>query len=297
MPELPEVETMRRGILASIGSTIVGCGRIRCTRRSIAITPETPAFRRKVLGARIERLARVGKRVVIWLENHNAIVIEPRMTGLLLIDESPSAEHLRWRLQLEGGPIPHIQYWDRRGLGSIKLISELEFQAIYAPEKIGPDALEIDADDLHKRLGASQREIKVALMDQRVVAGIGNIYASEILHVAGIHPQHRCHSITARQWQKVCNATHEVLLQAIKYEGSSLNNGTYRNVLNKRGRYQYSHLVYNRHGERCTQCQRGLIQRILQCQRSSFFCGRCQRLETGEPRGPASGSETQTSGR
>ena len=122
----------------------------------------------------------------------------------------------------------------------------------------------------------SRREIKVALLDQRTVAGIGNLYASEILHVAGVHPQQRCDRLTRSQWQLIHQATQEVLSEAIRYEGSTLSDGTYRNALNKSGSYQNHHRVYARTGEPCNSCNAGRIRRIVQAQRSTFYCPQCQ---------------------
>src|SRR6185369_1373715 len=116
------------------------------------------------------------------------LIFEPRMTGLVLVADPPTETHLRFRLDLKGGPIPHIWYWDRRGLGSVRLLSERQFGAQLDNGQLGPDALALSAEELKARLADSRRAIKVALLDQRAVAGIGNLYASEILHLAGVHP-------------------------------------------------------------------------------------------------------------
>lgn len=276
MPELPEVETMRRGIAGAVGSRIVNVSKLRCSRKPIAIRPGIAQFRRRVQGATIRELGRAGKRVVIWLDSDDAIVIEPRMTGLVLLVDPPSNEHLRWRLELTGGNVTDIYYWDRRGLGNVRLFSEQEFQTTYGPAALGPDALTVTAAELREKLGRSAREIKPALLDQRAVAGIGNLYASEILHVAGIHPQRRCRAMTGMQWDAVAAATQKVLTEAIRYEGSTLGDGTYRNALNKQGSYQNEHRVYNRTDQPCPRCASSKIKRIVQTQRSTFYCQKCQ---------------------
>ena len=277
MPELPEVETMRRGIASTVGSRVVDVEKFRCKCKPIDVLPRIHIFRRRVRGATITELGRAGKRVVIWLDTDDAIVIEPRMTGLVLVVDPPTQEHLRWRLQLSGGSVAEILYWDRRGLGNVHLYSRKEFGDRYGLENLGPDALQITAEQLRQRLGRSQREIKPALLDQRAVAGIGNLYASEILHVAGIHPQRKCAAMSAQQWEAVTKATHYVLAEAIRYEGSTLNDGTYRNALNKQGGYQNEHRVYNRAEQPCPSCPKGTVQRIVQTQRSTFFCAKCQK--------------------
>ena len=276
MPELPEVETMRRGILGSLGGKIVNATKLRCSRKPIEISPAIAQFRRRVRGATIVELSRAGKRVVLWLDTDEAIVIEPRMTGLVLVVDPPTNEHLRWQLQLEGGDVDEIFYWDRRGLGKVRLFSRNEYDSRFGLDKLGPDGLIISANDFQSRLGKSRREIKSALLDQRAVAGIGNIYASEILHVAGIHPAKRCHAMTSRQWQAIAAATRAVLEAAVRYEGSTLGDGTYRNALNEEGGYQNEHRVYARLDQACLRCGKAKIKRIVQTQRSTFFCSKCQ---------------------
>src|SRR5262249_32206358 len=156
-------------------------------------------------------VGRIGKRVIVHLDSRDAIVLEPRMTGLVLVADPPTREHLRFRCRLTGNEIREFLYWDRRGLGNVRLISPNEFDQAFGPDKLGPDALTVSADLYRERLGGSSRPVKVALLDQRAVAGIGNLYASEILHLAKVHPAHRCDKLTRPQWQRVAEATHEVL--------------------------------------------------------------------------------------
>lgn len=277
MPELPEVETMRRGILGVVGSTISHVSRTRCRRKPILVQPGLATFRRRAEGRQITTVDRVGKRVVIRLEGGDSIVFEPRMTGLVLLDDWPSDEHLRFYLQLAGGQVDRLWYWDRRGLGSIRLLTPRQFDRQFGPEKLGPDALRLTADQLREQLRLSRREIKPALLDQRAVAGIGNLYASEILHAAGVDPRARCHRLARDQWRLIHTALSNVLNTAIYYEGSTLADGTYRNAFNKAGGYQNHHRVYDRAGLACPSCQVGTVMRIVQTQRATFFCPACQR--------------------
>ncbi|TWU22623.1 bifunctional DNA-formamidopyrimidine glycosylase/DNA-(apurinic or apyrimidinic site) lyase [Bythopirellula polymerisocia] len=277
MPELPEVETMCRGILPAQGSQITAISRPRCLKQPIAFQPSFQIFRRRVEGTSIAEIDRAGKRVVIWLDSTDAVVIEPRMTGLVLVEDAPTRQHLRLRLELSGGPISDIYYWDRRGLGNVHLFSAKSFAERFGPENLGPDALRISAEEYRARLGRSRREIKVALLDQKAVAGIGNLYAAEILHVARIHPKRRSSELTKKHWQTLAEATQAVLSEAILYEGSTLSDGTYRNALNKQGGYQNQHRVYARAGQPCLRCRRSIIERIVQAQRATFFCAKCQR--------------------
>ncbi len=289
MPELPEVETMRRGILQVQGARITDVQQLTGTHKPITIEPKPAVFRRRAKGQTILEVGRVGKRVVLLLSNGDQIVLEPRMTGLVLLADPPNVEHLRLRIDLEQCPVKHLWFWDRRGLGCVYLLNPDEFGERLGPDRLGPDALKLDPERMRERLGASRREIKVALLDQRALAGVGNLYASELLHVAGVHPQKRCDRITRPQWERIHQAMEEVLLDAIEHEGSTLSDGTYRNALNQSGGYQNLHRVYDRAGELCPSCEAAIVKRIVQCQRSTFFCPHCQtkgvrRAAVGKPR-------------
>jgi formamidopyrimidine-DNA glycosylase len=233
------------------------------------------ALRRRVVGRTVAAVSRLGKRVVIELDDDQRLVIEPRMTGLVLLASPPSLEHLRLRVIVSGEP-RELLFWDRRGLGTVRLFSAEEFTGEFG-RRIGPDALSLTAETSRQRLAASRREIKVALLDQKAIAGIGNLYASEILHLARIHPQRRCDQLRRADWPRLHAAMREVLETAIRHEGSTLSDGTYRNALNQNGGYQHHHRVYDRADEACASCGRATIVRIVQAQRSTFFCPSCQR--------------------
>ncbi len=276
MPELPEVETMRRGILPIVGSRIDDLRAARCAKRPILLAPGAAAMRRRVVGRRIVAVERAGKRVVVRLDSEARIVFEPRMTGLVLLAAPPTSEHLRLRIALSERNCDELLFWDRRGLGLVRLVTPAEFDELYGAEKLGPDALTLTGDDLQKRLGASRREIKVALLDQRALAGVGNLYASEILHLARVHPRRRCDRLRKGEWQRIQSTVLEVLETAIQHEGSTLSDGTYRNALNQQGGYQNHHRVYDRADQTCPSCRRAKVERIVQAQRSTFFCPACQ---------------------
>jgi len=274
MPELPEVETMRRGIASCVGKRIARVERARCRKRPIETWPAMPTMRRRLVAQTVQETKRLGKRVCLVTDGGDTLVFEPRMTGLVLLAEPPTREHLRFRLVFEDDS--ELLYWDRRGLGSVRLFSKDELARRYPAEVIGPDALDISATELRNQMKSSRRAVKVALLDQRVVAGIGNLYAAEILHVAGIHPTKRCDQLRMADYEAIHAAIDDVLHEAIRHEGSTLSDGTYRNALNQAGQYQNHHRVYDRAGESCG-CGGGDIVRIVQAQRSTFFCPACQR--------------------
>ncbi len=206
MPELPEVETMRRGLLPIVGRRISDAQKVACPRKPILISPRIDHFRRRVVGQAIERVDRVGKRVVVVLSGGDRMVIEPRMTGLVVTSDSPDPLYLRLLVRLAGKRPDRFYYWDRRGLGSIRLFSAAAFADEFGPKKLGPDALAMTADDYRLRLSNSRRAIKVALLDQKIVAGIGNLYAAELLHMAEIHPAKRCDQLTRAEWSRLADA-------------------------------------------------------------------------------------------
>jgi formamidopyrimidine-DNA glycosylase len=277
MPELPEVETMCRGIAPAVGGRIRDLRRPRSRLQPIKIGPRLGNFRRRVVGRRIVAVGRVGKRVVVSLEGGDRVVFEPRMTGLVLLAHPPDMEHLRLVFDLSGGRARQLLFWDRRGLGVVRLLAPGEFDRECGPQKLGPDALEISPETLAERLGASRRAIKVALLDQRALAGIGNLYASEILHRVRIHPGRTCASLRPAEWRDLHAAMGEVLREAIRHQGSTLRDGTYRVARNRPGNAQILHRVYQRAGQGCLQCGQGEIVRVVQAQRSTFFCPACQR--------------------
>jgi formamidopyrimidine-DNA glycosylase len=277
MPELPEVETMRRGIASVKGATIISVERTACSRKPIEVSPRIDHFNRRVAGKQITSVDRLGKRVVLRLDSDERIILEPRMTGLVLTTDPPTLEHLRFCIHLNHRQIPEILFWDRRGLGKVALWTLQQYVEKVQDGSLGPDALAISFEEFLPRFKPLSREVKVALLDQGLVAGVGNLYASEILHLAGVHPQARCNRISKARWKSIFDAMKEVLELAIKYEGSTLADGTYRNTLNQDGSFQNQHRVYDREGEICPTCRKDRIKRIVQAQRSTFFCSHCQK--------------------
>ncbi|MFM8379049.1 MAG: bifunctional DNA-formamidopyrimidine glycosylase/DNA-(apurinic or apyrimidinic site) lyase [Planctomycetia bacterium] len=284
MPELPEVETMRRGITGVTGARIVAAEFPRSRVRPLSIRPRPAVLVPRLEGRTIAAVLRRGKRIVLELSgaapaDTRWLAIEPRMTGLMLVADPPSAEHVRLVLHLEpsrrrGAPT-RILFWDRRGLGTIRLHDRAGLDAACGPAKLGPDGLEVTGDDLAARLKASRRAVKVALLDQRVVAGIGNIYAAEILFRVGIDPRTPCRRLPRDAWPSIADAARRVLADAVRLEGSSIGDETYRTADNRTGRYQHEHRVYGLEGEPCAACSRP-IERIVQAQRATFFCPACQ---------------------
>ena len=280
MPELPEVETMCRGIQLVVGSRIRQVKRPKSTLQPMNIFPQVARLRKRVVGKTIVGVSRLGKKVVVELDDRDRMVFEPRMTGLALVVDPPDQNHLRLIFELSGRRTRRLLFWSQRGLSVLRLLSPRQFDEYYGPQRLGPDALDVSAELLQQRFRNSAREIKVALLDQRSLAGIGNLYASEILHRARVHPGTPCRGLRPNRWRKIHAAMGEVLDEAILHQGSTLSDGTYRNAKNESGSFQDAHRVYQRTGETCVQCGKANIVSMVQAQRSTFFCPRCQRPQS-----------------
>jgi formamidopyrimidine-DNA glycosylase len=280
MPELPEVETMCRGLAGVVGRRIVSATLPRGRVRPLSVRPAPSVLVRRLEGRTIAGVHRRGKRVVIEMGEavgrpREWLVIEPRMTGQMFVVDPPTEEHVRLVMDLAGGRPARFLFWDRRGLGTIRLLDDRGLEAACGPAKLGPDGLVVGGDDLAAQLGRSRRAVKAALLDQRAVAGIGNIYASEILHRVAIHPRTMCRRVRRADWQEIAAATRRVLAEAVALEGSSIGDETYRTADSRPGRAQQRHRVYGREGKPCRRC-RAPIERIVLAQRATFFCPACQ---------------------
>jgi formamidopyrimidine-DNA glycosylase len=278
VPELPEVETMVRGVHPHIvGRRILQVVQCPCECRPITLSPGFDEFAKRMRGTHFTAARRLAKRAVLDLSTGDSIVIEPRMTGLLLLADPPDPGHLRLEWQLEGsGEYSKLWFWDRRGLGTVRLLRSDELAELGAT-KLGPDALAMTAEAWQAACRATPRAIKVLLLDQRVAAGIGNLYASEILHRSGISPLRAANELTRPRIARMQAAVIEVLEEAIACEGSTLGDATYRTALSINGTYQNRHRVYKKTDEACPTCGKGAIVRIVQAQRSTFYCPKCQK--------------------
>ncbi len=286
MPELPEVETMCRGIRPVIGLTIDRVVDPKCTYRPVACDPALRSIAQRLKGKQIEDVSRIGKRVIVETEQWG-LVLQPKMTGLVSIEDPPGNEHIRLILELSPSPsrsrasrgiIPNrLVFWDRRGLGTIQLIQRNQLVQRLVEGKLGPDALVITPDEFRMNLSSTRRPIKVALLDQKLCAGVGNLYASEMLYASGIAPHRPASELSQDEYHRLYVEMQRILLAAIEHEGSTLSDGTYRTALNQSGNYQNAHLVYDQAGTTCQRCKQASIVRIVQAQRSTFYCPRCQR--------------------
>ena len=277
MPELPEVETMRRGIAVAAGAVISKIVRPPSPLQPIAIEPPLREFRRRAVGCRIQHVGRLGKRILLELDSGDRIVMEPRMTGLVFLADPPDRKHLRLVIELSG-PAEQILFWDQRGLGVVRLVSPQEFDAIYGPAKIGPDALEISAGRTPRRHWPqhSGDQGRACSIKRPWPAWEISMPRKSCIAPAFIRPD-PAGGCGKQQWQRIHAEMLGVLHDAIQHQGSTLRDGTYRIARDVPGNYQFNHRVYQRHGQACLACGKARIVRIVQAQRSTFYCPACQR--------------------
>jgi len=232
---------------------------------------------RRVGGARVSQVSRRGKWVVLALGGRRGlIVIQPRMTGGFRLVPPERSEHVRLEFRVDGRS-EAIWFCDSRRLGKVAWYAGTKEAQLAFDRSHGPDALEIGRADLAARLKRTRRSIKPALMDQKVLAGIGNIYADEILFRVRLHPQKRASSLSAPEVGRLHAAIGQVLAEAIVAEGSSFDGG-YRTVLGRDGGFLAQNAVYGRQGEPCPECGTPVVRTRFEglIGRSTHFCPKCQ---------------------
>ncbi len=290
MPELPEVETTRRRIEPLLrGRTIA---RLETTADSYLFVTPPARLRRRLVGRRVEALHRHGKYLAADLDDGSRFVIHLGMTGQLFADGAASVRllsataraalrpeeqrhfepdehtHLRLRFADEG---PAIYLRDVRKFGKVFWLAPQESHPRL--DRLGPDALGADGDALFRTARSRRVATKALLLDQSVLAGVGNIYADEALFAAGVRPGRRCDRVTRREYRDLADALRAVLQRSIETGGSSISD--YVAPDGSDGGYQDERRVYARTGEPCYSCG-AAIRRKLIAQRSSHYCPSCQ---------------------
>ena len=278
MPELPEVETVRRGLAPHLEGRRIA--RVQLNRPDLRF-PFAPDFVARVQGQRVERLSRRAKFLQADLESGERLFMHLGMSGRFVLegeqlgefthahDADPKHHHVV--MDTENGV--RITYNDPRRFGFMELVGAGE---PYRLDGLGPEPLsnEWSAPDLRARLRGKKTPIKLALLDQRVVAGLGNIYVCEALFRAGVSPGRGAGRLTVAETEALVAHTKDVLGEAIAAGGSSLRD--HRQADGALGYFQKSHAVYGREGEPCTACGEP-VRRRVQGGRSTFFCRTCQR--------------------
>ena len=270
MPELPEVETTRRGIRAAVVGRTVRAFDLRQPRLRWRVAPTITT---EVVGQRVLDVGRRAKYLLIRLER-GTLIAHLGMSGSLRIMAAgaPRLAHDHYDLVLDSGQC--LRYNDPRRFGSLHWCPgdpmEHVLLASLGPEPLGPS---FDATYLGARARGRRAAVKLFLMDQRVVVGVGNIYASEALFRAGVRPRRAAGRLTRAQWRRVVEAVREVLGEAIRLGGTTLRD--YVGTDGAPGYFRQALYVYDRVGEPCRRCATP-IRHLVQGQRSTYFCPRCQ---------------------
>jgi formamidopyrimidine-DNA glycosylase (fpg) len=280
MPELPEVETVRRGLAPGlVGRRLVHV----LQRRADLRFPLPDRFAARLSGRRIETIDRRGKFLLLTLDDGWVWLAHLGMSGRFCIDPAGVAgteAHDHLVLLTDAGTA--VTFHDPRRFGFMDLIAPGGLDAHPMLARLGPDPLgpDFDADWLAARLAGRRMPVKAALLDQGVVAGMGNIYASESLFRARISPERPAATVSAGQARTLARAIRRTFEDAIAAGGSSLRD--HRQPTGELGFFQHSFAVYGRAGRPCPDCccnvaETGGIRRIVQSGRATFFCGRRQR--------------------
>ena len=265
MPELPEVETVRR-MLAPV---VTG-------RKLLGLEHDDPAHRRLgrgVAGRRVRALRRRGKYLLFALEGRLELVAHLGMSGSLRLDEGA---HTRARLAFEDTT---VFFNDPRRFGRLVAVPAGDYAALPTLARMGPEPLSrgFTARVLEERLARMRRPLKVALLSQEPVAGLGNIYADEALWRARLHPERPANTLAPDEVRRLHRAIRAVLRRAVELGGSTLGDGAYARPDGEPGYFQIEHAVYGRAGEACPRCGQAL-ERFTLGGRSTHFCPRCQVL-------------------
>ncbi|HYE60786.1 MAG TPA: bifunctional DNA-formamidopyrimidine glycosylase/DNA-(apurinic or apyrimidinic site) lyase [Phycisphaerales bacterium] len=287
MPELPEVERVRRTLEPHlVGRRLARgvlhradiCHSYQRTAKGITEKDTTPSD--LLAGDTVHSLLRHGKQLAIIGESRRCITVHLGMSGQLLWrpkgTELPATHvHAQWLVEArKGQPTGTLVFRDPRRFGGLWTFDSLASLREARWSKLGPDALEVTANHLIEALNRSKRPIKAALLDQEVIAGVGNIYADEALFLAGIKPQRLARRVKPEEHRRLVPALRTVLERSIASGGSTLRD--YVDAEGRKGTAQQTHAVYGRGGEPCPQCGRTLRQGVVGG-RTTVWCSRCQK--------------------
>ena len=273
MPELPEVETIKEALKKSIGYSTINDVIINQNKLRAAIPDD---FKEKVCGARIISYQRIAKYIVTNLSNGYSIVWHMGMSGRVKISDTmpPIEKHDHVIFVTDNGV---IVYHDPRRFGLITYAKTDEIFDCPWLKNIGIDPVtrQLCAEYLYKKFQNKKIPVKIALLDQRIVAGIGNIYASEALFWAKVSPLRKTNEVSLEECARIVEGVQRVLKKAIEAGGSTLRD--YHKPDGSEGYFQFQHCVYNKTGQRCPEChcdihKTGGIQKVILGGRSSFYC-------------------------
>lgn len=265
MPELPEVETVRRDLMPRLLDRTLSCVYSHGSAKFVEAECLT--------GQRVLDVRRRGKYLILDLDDARELIVHLGMTGVLSVRADPSeAKHVRAEWKMDSGE--YFTFDDVRRFGRISLVAAGNYEGLPTLHRMGPEPLgtSFDGDVLYSALKASRVNVKTQLLSQRPVAGVGNIYADEALWLARVHPG--CTRLSRTRCQLLADAIQEVLASALDDGGTTLSD--YRRVDGSKGSHQSALNCYGRGGEPCVRCAEALSKCVMQG-RGTTFCARCQK--------------------
>ncbi|MBS8226157.1 bifunctional DNA-formamidopyrimidine glycosylase/DNA-(apurinic or apyrimidinic site) lyase [Vannielia litorea] len=283
MPELPEVETVRRGLLPAMENTVIAEARVN---REGLRWPFPPRMAERLTGARVLRLRRRSKYILADLESGETLLVHLGMSGRMrvsgeglgLFHHAHPAPEKHDHVVLEMANGARVTFNDARRFGVMDLVPTVEAETHRLLAGLGPEPLgnSFNEEHLVAAFRGKNTPVKAALLDQKIVAGLGNIYVCEVLHRTGISPLRKAGKIGAARVASLVPAIRTVLGEAIEAGGSSLRD--HRQASGELGYFQHRFAAYDRESAPCSTpgCE-GVIRRIVQSGRSTFYCGTCQR--------------------
>lgn len=278
MPELPEVETIRRLLGAQVaGKRIVS---VRFGTKLVAMHPGPAGVRRELLGATVREVGRRGKYILFHLSSGRDLVLHLGMSGQVRnSDRSAMQKHEHMRIEFSDGQV--LSFVDARRFGRVCMTEGgVPPRPISGMARMGPEPIEpgYNAAYLGALLGGRKARVKNLLLDQRVACGVGNIYSDEALHRAGVRPDRRAGSLKPPEVARLATALGDVLREGIRWCGTTMKDGGYRLVDGGAGSFQKRLRVYGREGQRCRRrgCE-GVVRRQTLGGRSTHFCPVCQK--------------------
>jgi formamidopyrimidine-DNA glycosylase len=278
MPELPEVETIRRDLEDAVtGRRITG---VFLYEPRVVRHPEPEAFVRELRGKQILGAERRGKHLLIRLSDGWALAVHLMLEGQLLYQEAeePFASRTKLALSLDNGF--QLRLRDVVDLARVALAPLPDLDALLGLSRLGPEPLEPEftLERFLGRLKGRRGMIKPLLMNQEVLAGVGNLYADEALFRARIHPERKANTLTDAEWRRLYEEVLAVLHEGIAYRGTSGKRGMYRDLWGRKGRYQERLQVFRREGEACPGCP-GTVAVMRVGGRATHYCPSCQLKE------------------
>jgi formamidopyrimidine-DNA glycosylase len=284
MPELPEVETTARGLRPRlVGRQIVTVSGVDWPRMLPNATAADLAA--GLPGKRVEAVERRGKYLILRLSDGSALMVHRKMSGNLLLQPagSPLAPHTHFVLSFDDGP--ELHFVDPRKFGRIYYFSDSEALDAFLVARLGPEPLDnLTAARLAQLIGSRRRRLKALLLDQSFLAGLGNLYADEILWQARLHPERSASSLTRPELQRLADSIEHVLRAAIERRGTTFS--SYLDAAGEPGANQFELQVYGRAGQPCARCGRAIERRLI-AQRGTWLCPGCQRPRGSAPRAPS----------